>query len=74
MHSTPNPNPTEESILDVWQIALEQQKSKLQACQETSHLSSCMPCPQLLTCDLRDSYIKAVYESMSKGEGGGFEF
>jgi len=29
---------------------------------------------ELNSCQLRDNYVKAVYESMSKGAGGGFEF
>jgi len=31
-------------------------------------------CDKLFECALRDEYVKAVYESMSKGQGGGFEF
>jgi len=33
-----------------------------------------MGCEKLLECEVRDDYIKAVYDSMSKGAGGGFEF
>jgi len=63
-----------EQVLDEWQIILEQDKKKLEDCQKEQHLKSCMPCPKLLDCQIRDDYIKAVYDSMSKGKGGGFEF
>lgn len=63
-----------EHILDEWQILLEQKKTLLENCQKEQHLKSCMPCSKLLDCPIRDSYIKAVYDSMSKGQGGGFEF
>ena len=63
-----------EQSLDEWQILLVQKKSELEACQKEQHLTSCMKCDKLLDCTLRDAYIKAVYDSMSKGKGGGFEF
>lgn len=59
---------------DEWQIALKQKKSELEDCQAQQHVKSCMSCEKLLDCEVRDSYIKAVYDSMSKGAGGGFEF
>ena len=63
-----------EEVLDQWQIALKQKKAELEMCQKEHHVKSCMKCEKLLNCTLRDTYIKAVYDSMSKGEGGGFEF
>ena len=63
-----------ESVLDEWQIALQQKKNTLEACQKEKQVESCLKCEQLLTCELREEYVKAVYESMSKGQGGGFEF
>ena len=63
-----------EQILDEWQLALQEKKSALEACQAEQQLTSCMSCEKLLECDIRDDYIKAVYDSMSKGTGGGFEF
>ena len=63
-----------EQELDEWQIILLQKKAELENCQKTNHLKSCMPCPHFLDCTIRDNYIKAVYDSMSKGQGGGFEF
>lgn len=63
-----------ESVLDEWQIALQQKKNELETCQKEKQVESCLKCDQLLTCELREIYVKAVYESMSKGQGGGFEF
>jgi hypothetical protein len=63
-----------EQILDEWQIVLKQKKEELEACQKTHHLSSCLKCEKVLDCEMRDAYVKAVYDSMNKGTGGGFEF
>ena len=63
-----------EAVLDEWQITLQQKKSELQACQQEKQLDSCTKCDLLLACELREAYVKAVYESMNKGSGGGFEF
>lgn len=63
-----------EQVLDEWQIALSQKKEELEICQRNLKLASCMKCEKLLDCEIRDAYIKAVYDSMSKGAGGGFEF
>ena len=63
-----------ELVLDEWKIALKHKKADLEACQKEHELNSCMKCEKLLDCEIRDAYIKAVYDSMSKGKGGGFEF
>lgn len=63
-----------EHIPDEWQIALKQKKYELETCQAEHLVKSCMGCEKLLDCEVRDAYIKAVYDSMSKGAGGGFEF
>jgi len=63
-----------DTVLDEWQITLKQKKTELEDCQKQHHINSCLNCEKLLNCALRDAYIKAVYDSMSKGKGGGFEF
>ena len=63
-----------EKVLDEWQIALTHKKSELESCQVEHQVKSCMKCEKILDCTTRDAYIKAVYDSMSKGVGGGFEF
>ena len=63
-----------EQQKDKWQIALDAEIVILKQCQINKNLVSCMNCEKLLNCDVRDKYIKIVYESMNKGSGGGFEF
>jgi len=64
----------EHKELDKWELALEEKLKELQACQEEKKLQSCMKCSKILACRLRKEYVNAVYESMNKGTGGGFEF
>ena len=63
-----------EKSLDRWEAAREEARKKLQACQREHSLASCMACEKILGCQIRAEYVKKVYESMSKGQGGGFEF
>jgi len=63
-----------EISLDEWQLALKAKKQELLQCQQQKQLDSCLKCQEVLQCTLRDDYIKAVYDSMNKGTGGGFEF
>ena len=66
--------PEFEEEIDEWVRARKEMMQKLQACQKEYGLASCMPCEKFLECELRDTYVKAVYDSMNKGTGGGFEF
>jgi hypothetical protein len=59
---------------DKWDIALEEKTAALKTCQKERGLKSCLACEKINDCELRDAYVKAVYDSMSKGSGGGFEF
>jgi len=60
--------------LDQWELALEKQVIIIQDCQKQHNVNSCSACDKFLNCSIREEYIKAVYESMNKGSGGGFEF
>ncbi|WP_321315634.1 hypothetical protein [Halarcobacter sp.] len=60
--------------LDEWEQKLEVVLEELKECQKSNSLSSCTPCEKFFECELRKKYILAVYESMNKGSGGGFEF
>ncbi len=62
------------ALMSEWEIALEDKSIELKKCQTSKGIKSCLGCKELNNCNLRDEYVKAVYESMSKGEGGGFEF
>ena len=63
-----------EAHKDKWQVTLDAEIVILKQCQIKNNVDSCMKCSQLLDCQVRDKYIKVVYESMNKGSGGGFEF
>ncbi len=60
--------------LDKFELHLDEMVIKLQVCQKEKNLTTCSICEHYLDCKLRDDYIKSVYNSMSKGETGGFEF
>ena len=64
----------EASERDVFEQRLDAMIEKLKACQDEHGLKSCSRCERYLACELRKSYVSAVYDSMSKGETGGFEF
>jgi len=63
-----------EAVLNEWEIALRVKTEELKKCQREKNVTSCTQCEKLLLCELRDTYVKAVYDSMNKGTGGGFEF
>ena len=63
-----------KQIEDRWQQALEEKRAQLQKCQQDRGLKSCLGCEKVFECELRDGYVNSVYESMNKGQGGGFEF
>ena len=60
--------------VDEWDTKLDDKLVELKKCQKSFSLDSCNPCEKFFDCELRKIYVKAVYESMSKGAGGGFEF
>jgi hypothetical protein len=59
---------------DKFELHLDEMIIKVQECQNSKSIQSCSKCENYLDCQLRDKYIKAVYNSMSKGDTGGFEF
>ena len=63
-----------QNKLDKWQQALEVEIQNLKKCQNEKNVDSCMKCKCIIGCEVRKKYISAVYESMNKGSGGGFEF
>jgi hypothetical protein len=63
-----------EKQKDKWELSLDNPLKLLQQCQINLKIDSCLKCNQILECQTRENYIKAVYESMNKGSGGGFEF
>ena len=59
---------------DKFELHLDEMIIKVQECQKEKNLQSCSKCELYLECKLRADYVDAVYNSMSKGETGGFEF
>lgn len=59
---------------DIFEERLAEAIAVLRACQEERNLESCYVCEQCTGCEIRTKYVRAVYESMSKGETGGFDF
>jgi len=63
-----------ESDNALFERRLDDAIARLQQCQQERSLQSCYDCGQCLGCEIRQRYVQAVYDSMSKGETGGFEF
>ena len=61
-------------VSDIYEQELQEKKELLQTCQQSKNLATCSDCEKIFECETRKAYVKAVYESMAKGEGGGFEF
>ncbi|MDD5051177.1 MAG: hypothetical protein PHO27_00415 [Sulfuricurvum sp.] len=59
---------------DIYEIRLDDAMQKLQSCQQERNLNSCYICSECIGCEIRTKYIRSVYDSMSKGETGGFDF
>ena len=59
---------------DIYEQDLQAKKALLQECQRSRDLATCSDCEKMFDCDTRKTYVKAAYESMAKGQGGGFEF
>lgn len=60
---------------DIFEANLDEKKEVLEQCQARNNANSCYNCEEIFNCETRKQYVKAVYESMSKGaNSGGFEF
>jgi hypothetical protein len=59
---------------DIFEQRLDSMILEVQKCQESKSIESCSPCEHYIGCELRNRYVAAVYDSMSKGQTGGFEF
>ncbi len=57
-----------------WEDKLDDKIKELKECQKSFNYNSCNECDKFFECELRKTYVKAVYESMNKGSTGGFEF
>ncbi len=64
----------EDLATDKYQKQLKEKTVQLKKCQKDNNVDSCLKCKKIIGCEIRKNYVDAVYESMSKGQGGGFEF
>ena len=60
--------------LDEYQKTLDEKLEELKKSQQENGVESCLECPKIIGCEIRASYVLAVYNSMNKGQGGDFEF
>ncbi|BCD62148.1 hypothetical protein NitYY0826_C1019 [Nitratiruptor sp. YY08-26] len=60
--------------LDRYEERLTIATKELKECQQKHNLNSCLKCKKIIGCRIRNEYVDAVYKSMNKGQGGGFEF
>ncbi|MCJ7766020.1 MAG: hypothetical protein MUP09_08790 [Thiovulaceae bacterium] len=58
----------------IYEKRLDEEIIRLKACQVEKNSRSCSLCEFYIGCEIRQAYVQAVYDSMSKGETGGFEF
>lgn len=59
---------------DLFEVRLDEAANTLQECQQRHSVQSCYGCAECIGCEIRTKYVRSVFESMSKGETGGFDF
>lgn len=57
-----------------FEIKRQESQKTLEECQVSKALDSCLKCTEIIGCTIRNQYVRSVYESMSKGSTGGFDF
>ncbi|MCV6607957.1 MAG: hypothetical protein OIF32_07090 [Campylobacterales bacterium] len=60
--------------LDEYEKKHLEELEKLEECKKSKGVDSCRKCSEFYPCELRKSYVDAVFFSMNKGQTGGFEF
>lgn len=63
-----------ENKKDSFQQILNEKIIKLQDCQKSKNVNSCLKCEKVIKCKIRKEYVDSVYASMNKGSGGFFNF
>lgn len=64
----------DDKLLQRYSAELKIEIENIQNCQNSKNKTSCFECESLFDCEIRKRYVKTVYDSMSHGESGGFEF
>lgn len=57
-----------------YELKRQESQKALEECQTSKSVDSCLKCPEIIGCEIRNHYVRSVYESMSKGSTGGFDF
>lgn len=65
---------TDDNISNKYLLSLEEATTRLKECQTSKNTNSCFKCLVCLDCSLRIDYVNKVYESMSQGRDGEFNF
>lgn len=63
-----------QTEINSYQEKLEESLKKLKESQNSNGVESCLQCEKVIGCEVRNLYVKLVYESMNGGESGDFEF
>jgi len=67
-------NSVDKKELNDYDIEIIEKEKTLKECQIKNNIKSCLKCDKIIGCAIRNEYVKAVYNSMNKGQSGGFEF
>lgn len=59
---------------EVYEKQLDSKLQELESCQSEKSIDSCLKCEKIIGCELRNSYVDAVYASMNGGTSGAFDF
>lgn len=59
---------------NIYEKQLDSKLVELESCQSEKGVDSCLKCEKIIGCELRNSYVDAVYQSMNGGESGHFDF
>lgn len=55
-------------------LDFQESKDKLIHCQKEKQFTSCMQCPQILECKIREDFVCKTYSYLNKGSNGDFNF
>jgi len=63
-----------QTELNNYQQKLDESLKKVQDSQKDNGVDSCLKCKKIIGCEIRNLYVRIVYESMNGGQSGDFEF
>lgn len=60
--------------MNIYEDKLDKHKKAITKCQQEKNLNSCYSCDKTFSCKTKRDYIRSVYENMSEGRIGDFDF